>query len=233
MCQGDLRRAHDVMTWIAKLRKLQERGYSSDQSLAKWNSKATSSFKLTGTKKIAVQNILALPCEVQELLLQHASRFGAGSVFSEEAWAFKRLMVGQAPRSHSKEWNERLRVTIPGLILFVKSICKMHEERLPQARRKATKQDLDDGISKAQLLLWLKATLVQDHGIPEDKANELEDMFVSSDTHLDTELSAALAEKPIPWNFSEIPLCKRLASKLEQEELNLCIQTLRVSCQFI
>ena len=95
--RGAIRRAHDVLTWVSKLRVLQRAGGVEPATvLKKWNSTATTAQQLVGSKRVAVQHLLEkVPDQAIDLLLDHYSEVGGdGSCFSEEAFANKRLLPG-------------------------------------------------------------------------------------------------------------------------------------------
>ena len=125
---GSIRKAHCVLTWLGKLRLLQQNGLNPEQVLKTWNASATQAGALTGNKR-AVLQALNMPAAAIEVLLTHLSEFGDRTAFAEDAWSNKKLCVGARSRSGSKTWNDRLQVSAEAVTMMVKYVHEQHKKK--------------------------------------------------------------------------------------------------------
>ena len=58
---GSLRKAHDVPTWLMKLKLLQQKGLAAEEAIKKWNQQATKEAQLQGQKRTCLLNLLNCP----------------------------------------------------------------------------------------------------------------------------------------------------------------------------
>ena len=157
---------------------------------------------------MALLNLLELPRAVGSRLLEHISKLGPQTTFSDECWASKKLQPGTAPRLSNKQWNQRLTVTGDGVALMVDAICTQQEERLPVARRKLSKDELEEGVQHAQMVLWMEQS-VTDMGIPSSQVTFRQD-FINRDHHLVLEVAIAVSEKSNRFDVAEMSCVQKL-----------------------
>ncbi|CAJ1385994.1 unnamed protein product [Effrenium voratum] len=250
--RGAIRKSHCVLTWLGKLSLLREQGLSAENTLKVWNQSCTKESALTGSRRVALLQLLGMPKAAADLLLEHVSLFGDRTAFMEDAFASKRLGVGAMPRSGSKAWNMRLQVTEAGQMLFLRYIHSQHLKRLPGTRAKRSKDDLEEAISMAQLLVSLTDDLTAQMPIASVDAQVFE-RFVEGDTNLDLELQSALSEKRADFDHGDITIFRELvnehatstdrkrqalgmptssiaAAQLERQEFDIAMSTLKRDC---
>ncbi len=95
--RGSIRRAHDVITWVGTLYRLQIQCKLSPASVLKtWNATATTQAQVTGNKRMCCLSLLEkAPEKAIQLLLDHVSEHGADqSAFMEDAFANKKILPG-------------------------------------------------------------------------------------------------------------------------------------------
>ena len=117
--KGAIRRAHCAVTWVAKLRMLQNKQYTPTETIKLWNDQCAKNQQLTGAKRAAVLNMLELPVEITDILVKHVSAFGSDSALTDETFSNKAILPGFSPKAFSKEWNQKLSVTIDGIRLLL------------------------------------------------------------------------------------------------------------------
>ncbi|CAK9104192.1 unnamed protein product [Durusdinium trenchii] len=151
--RGSIRRAHCTLTWLGVFQALQKSGLSAPEVLKRWNQQATSASQVTGMRRVALLNLLGMSAEIVDALLAHLSAHAGSTAFQEDAFANKRLVIGAAPRTSSKEWNQRLCVTSEGMLMMIRFISHAHERKLPGARCKYDKPSLEEALNMSQLLV--------------------------------------------------------------------------------
>ena len=206
--RGAIRRSHCAITWLGKLQMLRDRNLKPVEVLQAWNKMATKDSQVLGSKRMALLNLLELPRAVGSRLLEHISKLGPQTTFSDECWASKKLQPGTAPRHSNKQWNQRLTVTGDGVALMVDAICTQQEERLPVARRKLSKDELEEGVQHAQMVLWMEQA-VTDMGIPSSRVTFRQD-FINHDHHLVLEVATAVSEKSNRFDVAEMSCVQKL-----------------------
>ena len=210
--RGSIRKAHDVVTWLCKLRLLGAKGLKPDaiiqcpgldwamlesraaqvmfcqsnKKLRTWNNQATQQSQLTGYKRVALLALLEQSSEVHGLLLEHASEFGTSNAFPEEAFATKSLLPGHKPRGVSKEWAQWLTVTEKSLVLMIKFVDCAHRRKLPGLRTKFPKEELQSAAGMAAFVASVHTSLTEE-GV---KAQKLVDAFLSGDSQLELQIQA-------------------------------------------
>ena len=244
--RGAIRRSHCAITWLGKLQMLRDRNLKPTEVLMAWNSMATKDSQVLGGKRMALLNLLELPRTVGIRLLEHISKLGPQTTFSDECWASKKLQPGTAPRLANKQWNQRLTVTGDGVFLMVDAICTQQEERLPVARRKVGKDELEEGVLHAQMVLWMEQAVIE-MGIPSSQVTFRED-FIKHDHHLLLEVATAVSEKSTKFDLAEMSCVQKLlkahradahaalgtqvdshkiqAANLEKEEMDLVMKSI-------
>ena len=164
--QGSIRRAHCVLTWLGKLMILQGQGLNPEQVLKAWNSAATQAGQISGSKRVAVLQLLKMPKECCQTLLSHLSMFGSNTAFMEDCFSNKKLQIGAKARSGNKVWNDRLTVTSEGLLMMLQYVHSVHTQKLPGTQKKWSKESVEEAMNMAQLLWSLAAELVAENPIP-------------------------------------------------------------------
>ncbi len=93
--RGAIRKAHDVITWLGKLRNLQKNGLAPGEIIKHWNTIATPGNQIQGSKQLCLLNLLdKAPDEAANLLLEHVSELGDQICFTDDAFAHKKLLPG-------------------------------------------------------------------------------------------------------------------------------------------
>lgn len=114
-----IKRAHCAVTWVAKLGMLQNKQYTPTETIKLLNDQCAKSQQLTGAQRAAVLNTLELPVEITDILVKHVSAFGSDSALTDDTFSNKAILPGFSPKAYSKEWNQKLSVTIDGIRLLV------------------------------------------------------------------------------------------------------------------
>lgn len=246
--RGSIRRAHCTLTWLGVFQALQKSGLSAPEVLKRWNQQATSASQVTGMRRVALLNLLGMSAEIVDALLAHLSAHAGSTAFQEDAFANKRLVIGAAPRTSSKEWNQRLCVTSEGMLMMIRFISHAHERKLPGARCKYDKPSLEEALNMSQLLVSALTEAAQQYPIHQDAASQVVQSFLDGNMALELELQSALAERSSKWTCSDLPTIKKLISEhvseshahlqklgkntaveaaaLERQEFDLVMQTL-------
>ena len=236
---GSIRRAHCTLTWLGVFQALQKSGLSAPEVLKRWNQQATSASQVTG---------MSMSAEIVDALLAHLSAHAGSTAFQEDAFANKRLVIGAAPRTSSKEWNQRLCVTSEGMLMMIRFISHAHERKLPGARCKYDKPSLEEALNMSQLLVSALTEAAQQYPIHQDAASQVVQSFLDGNMALELELQSALAERSSKWTCSDLHTIKKLISEhvseshahlqklgkntaveaaaLERQEFDLVMQTL-------
>ena len=243
--RGNIRRAHDVATWLAKLSMLQSRGLKADSILKQWNEVATKESQIGGQKRVALLALLAAPTEVAQLLVRHSSEFGSQSAFSEECFAQKQLQIGYTARGLNKAWSGRLVMTPASLILMCQFVDEGHRRQLSELRGKLSKDTMQEAAAMAQLVLSVETEL-REQGIVTKAVSKA---FLNGDMNLQLELQLALSEKSAQFKIMQLSCVSQLlkehdagqsvkfaaaqskhhvlAGELEKEEFTLMEQMVR------
>ena len=210
--RGAIRKAHDVITWMCKLRTLKQANCDPASCISKWNERCTAAQRLEGSKRTCVLALLQWPDDLAQVLLEHVSRCGNDqSCFLEETWANKKFVIGTAPRTN-KLWTGLLQLTTDGLHLCLQSLIGAYEEKMVQLRRKYSSKDVEAALLQAQLCCSLESSLMNDHNVSKELL-DIKTRFVEGDIHLQTELQAAIAEKNGQWNFGDMDAVKDILKK--------------------
>lgn len=251
--RGGIRRAHDCFTWLGKLLLLKGQGYSADEVLKKWNEVAANENKLSGQKHQALKFLLSLTQEAIDVLMEHASKYGGSGAFQEESFGNKKIHPGSAPRG-DKLWSDRLRITDEGLVLALKAICTMYDQKMPETRCKINRATFEGYVFEAQLVVSVRRQMVEEMGIPPEAADSILQQFEAGDNHLKLELESAIQEKAKSWNPASMALVEKIvkqhradsetlmvvevanrnlaAAQLEKEELDLLCKQITHLCYF-
>jgi hypothetical protein len=210
---GAIRKAHCVLTWLGKLCLLQRKGLNADQVIKTWNTAATDVGKLSGNRRVALLQLLAMPEKCVELLLAHLSEFGDKPAFFEDAFSNKRLAVGAKARAGNKMWNDRLTVTEDALFMMLQYVHAQHQKKLPGTHQKVRKDALEEILNMAQLLRSLVAELVAEHPIQQ--------------SILDDKVHHFHHCRPHPYTF--IHICTYISIYLSIYYVHRCIHEFQLS----
>ena len=206
--RGLIRKAHDVVTWLCKLRLLGAKGLKPDaiiqcpgldwamlesraaqvmfcqsnKKLRTWNNQATQQSQLTGYKRVALLALLEQSSEVHGLLLEHASEFGTSNAFPQET---------QKPpsRPQAKGRFKGMGAMVDGdesLVLMIKFVDGAHRRKLPGLRTKFPKEELQSAAGMAAFVASVHTSLTEE-GV---KAQKLVDAFLSGDSQLELQIQA-------------------------------------------
>ena len=239
---GDLRKAHDVPTWLSKLRLLAGKGLQPEEAIRKWNSTAAQRSQLQGAKRTCLLNLLQCPNEACEILLAHAGRYGKDSAFSEECFSQKQLLPGFVPRLADKKWSGRLTVSNTSFVLMLRYIDFQHSEKLREMRFKLSKDSMAEAAQLAAMACSVTSELKQQFGID---SSILQDGFLEDDRHFVSELQLAIGEKSSKFEIGSLTIVKSIlkqhqvdvdkrgdgssrnikAAELENEEFDLMMKT--------
>ena len=89
--RGSIRRAHDAATWTGKLRMLKSKGEDGANVIKMYNAMASSGAQLQGGKRAAVLNLMMVPDQAIDAILDTVSRLTAeGAPWTDDAWANKK-----------------------------------------------------------------------------------------------------------------------------------------------
>ena len=244
--RGGIRKQLDCFGWLGKLLLLRDKGYAAEDVLKRWNTSASKESQLVGSKATGLKFLLTCPESITALLLRHASQYGSNIAFPEEGWCNKKIHINFAARCPHKEWTDRLRVSEPGLLLALETLCVAHDNKMPEARTKITKAIMEECVLQAQVMVDVQRALVDDLGVPKDMTHSLMDSFRNGDISLRLELENAVSEKDKAWTCAQLTQVQDIlrkhrgqqeqqfpvesgnrniaATKLEREEFDLLLK---------
>ena len=124
--------------------------------------------------------------ECRKTLIDHASKFGAKSAFTDDAFTFKKNIPGVKPRLASARWIRWLTVTHESFKLMLGHMIQKHEATHDQARAKASKQKIERASEMAALVCGIKEDVCSNH--PAVHNDDLQtcfgDAFLGNDPNL-------------------------------------------------
>eukprot|EP00438_Fugacium_kawagutii_P007583 Skav225341 [mRNA] locus=scaffold3721:8917:12502:- [translate_table: standard] len=203
--RGDIRRAHDVSTWLSKLSKLKQMGLNAAEIIKRWNDTATRDSALQGSKRTAISQLLDLPQQSIDLLLEHTSQLGDATAFTNETFANKRLSPGYTPRGLDKAWQRRLTVSHDGWRLFVKFVHSSQLRKTVGMRGKWDKALLEETLNMCQCLWSCMEEIASSHPIGmQDMEASIVQAFL--DGHMTWELEAQSAVTDAASTFAPAQL---------------------------
>ena len=206
--KGSIRQAHDIVSWLQKLAKLSAAtGCTADDIITKWNVQAPNGAKLVGQKYVSLKHLLQdITDDARLLLIDHASKHGANSAFSDDAFNNKKILPGYKPLRAHPRWNKWLTVSNDSFKLMLEHLIYKHE--LNQLNpHKVLKKKMEEVSQQAALVVGISDSLMETYGgLPRsDIKNNFIDVFVASDPNLIMALEAALEEKAANFNPTDLP----------------------------
>ena len=195
-CSGSIRQAHDVMTWVNKLRLLEGGSDAPAAILEKFNSNASARGKVTGNRRVAALALLQPNCRRGcEMMVGLLSRIGPRAVWwGEDSFCNKKLLPNFAPRTGRSSWNPILVVTAESFETWIASLNRQHLAKNPKSRRSLEKSRLEEHSQLSAFWTWAK-TEAQHHAVdPEDLA-AVHEKFLDGDVTLLLDLQSLLHEK--------------------------------------
>ena len=210
--RGNVRKPPNCVDWVLTLEELHTYGeMDSTLVIKEWNNVAVKADQITGTKALAVRNILSIPNpDAKDALVAHVLEFQWEScAFTEDTLGSKKIWVGYAPRGASKAWNERMKVTDQSCLLMIKNVHNTFAKTPFPIRRKVSKVDLENIAMQAAVVLSLKREVqdllpISDMILTERWVNK----FADADPRVVTEVEMVLSEKQERFAVRDIPtLC--------------------------
>ena len=206
--KGSMRQAHDIVNWLQKLAKLSAAtGWTADDLVAKWNAQAPVGAKIVGQKLVSLKHLLQdIKDDARSLLIDHASKYGANSAFTDDAFNNKKILPGHKPLREHPRWSKWLTVSHDSFILMLENLIYKHE--LNQHRpQKVLKKMMETVSQQAALVVGISDSLVETYGgLPRAaiKGNFI-DAFVANDPNLLVALDAAIEGKVANFNPIDLP----------------------------
>jgi hypothetical protein len=149
--RGAIRQAPNVIQWCLTLKNLNSLGENDATALIKeWNTQSSKAGQLTGGKYNAVKQVLVgMPIAILTFLENHISLLGWGNcAYSDDSLSNKKVYPGHIFKSPKPGWADRVVVTERSMLLHVMMTVNEHMQKVPNARRKYTKKDLEEGAQR-------------------------------------------------------------------------------------
>lgn len=146
--RGAIRQAPNVIQWCFTLKNLNSHGENDATALIKeWNTQSSKAGQLTGGKLYAVKQVLiGMPMVILLFLENHISLLGWGNcAYSDDSLSNKKVYPGHCFKSPKPGWTDRVLVTERSMLLHMMMTVSEHMQKVPSARRKYTKKDLEEG----------------------------------------------------------------------------------------
>ena len=212
--RGSMRQAHDVLTWIQKLEKVSAAcGTPADDVLTKWNRECPAEAKVAGNKRLCCINILKnINAECRSLLIEHVSKFGAKSAFTDDAFTSKKIFPGHKPRLSTPKWVRWGTVTNESFLLMLKHVIWKHENTHDTARCKVSKSKIERSSEMAALVVGIAQDVLESHPtLPHmDIENTFFDGFIDSDPNLLMALDSALTDADKNFDVMSLPVLNEM-----------------------
>ena len=223
--RGAIRQAHDVLNWIQKLEKVSaSTGVTPDDVLSKWNSECPAEARVLGNKRVCCMHILrSINHDCRVVLLDHASKFGAKSAFTDDAFTSKRILPGHKPRLPSQRWCRWQTVTHDSFMLMLQHVIQKHETMHEAARCKVSKPKIERASEMASLVFAIKEDVLQTFpAIPQDDIDKtFIDAFITNDPNLLMALEAALCDKDNSFDVMQMPILNDVITQCQSKALEI------------
>ena len=194
--RGAIRQAHDVLNWIQKLEKVSAAtGVTPDDVLTRWNSECPAEARVMGQKRVCCMNIIkGLDFACRTLLIDHASRYGGTSAFTDDAFTSKKILPGFKARHPTPRWCRWQTVTHESFMLMLQHVIQKHNTMHEAARCKVSKQKIERSSEMAALVIGITEDVLESHAsLPRsDIEKTFIDAFINNDPNLLMALEAAL-----------------------------------------
>ena len=200
--RGAIKKPMDVFAWVGVIKKLD--GLDSKDLMAKWNAEyATKDFKLTGSKRTAIMNLLNAPSHGASVILNQVGRLGSDNAsISEDGLADKRLFPGHTWKQFQLPvWTGLLKVTTASFNLMCDMLVNQFDSRPVGIRQRMSKSVLEEFSQLAAMTTSIVSILETEYAIPSEVIQKnLVDKVCSDDAGCIAELQSHLHEKQA--NFS-------------------------------
>ena len=168
-----------------------------DDVLTQWNQSCPSEAKVSGNKRLCRMNILkGLNARCRALLIDHVSKYGAKSAFTDDAFTSKKILPGHKPRMSTPRWTRWLSVNNDSFFLMLQHVIHKHESAADSARFKVAKQKIERTSEMAALVMGITQDVIEKHPtLPRvDIENTFIDGFIKNDPNLLMALENALTD---------------------------------------
>ena len=167
--KGSLRKAPSIMCWVSAVQNLMVYGGGKvdvPALIKKFNAQSSSAFQLIGAKAQAVRALLEdFPDAALEHLQSHVQAVGWQScAFTDDALSSKKLLPGHTFRlvSGSKVWTALGKVTEESATLAIEHAVNKFLNTCADARRKFTRNDLEQFSQQAAFVVNMKCSALQE-----------------------------------------------------------------------
>ena len=182
--KGSLRKAPGIMCWVSAVQNLMVFGGGKvdvQALIKKFNLQNHSAFQLLGAKAQAVRALLEdFPEAALQRLQSHVQALGwQGCAFTDDALSSKKVLPGHTFRNvtGSKSWTGWGKVTEESATLAIHHAVNKFLATSTEARRKFTRNDLEQFSQQAAFVVNLKYSTLQE--IPLD-TNEIDKHWVTA-----------------------------------------------------
>ena len=206
-CAGSIRQAHDVMTWVNKLRRLEGGADTPAAILEKFNSSATSKGRVTGNRRVAALALLQPECKRGcEMMVDLLSMIGSRAVWwAEDSFCNKKLLPNFTPRTGRSSWNPILAVTEESFCMWIESLNRQHLAKNPRSRRTLEKSRLEEHSQLSAFWTW--ATIeARQHAVDPEELQALHQKFLDGEVALTLQLQSLLHERKSDICWKDVPL---------------------------
>lgn len=223
--RGSIRKAHDSITWVAKLNMLRDKSQDPSNVIKTYNLSASSNAQLNGMKRVAVLALMSVSKEALDVILDCVSLLGFDHCpWIDEAWSFKKAMPGFMPRLSTELWSRRLTITEASFLLMVKWQSNMQKKKLPQMRRKADRAAMEEAASVCALVQSLYKEMLSEYPVkPEDlETNFMQPFLLGKDSNLLVALQGLLHTKPASSLCELLPVFEELVhNHVQKSDISL------------
>ena len=225
--RGSIRQAHDVLNWIQKLEKVSTgTGSTAEDVLNKWNAECPADAKVSGNKRQCCLHLLRnVSLENRALLIEHASKYGAKSAFTDDAFSGKNILPGFKPRLATQRWVRWQTVTSESFSLMVRHAIQKFETTAETFRTKVSRTVIERSSQHAALVVGIEQCVHEQH--PDISRAEA---FVSNDPNLLTALDAALSEQDRNFSVMELPILSEVVIQWRKTLAGTAIEPASVMC---
>ncbi len=197
--RGAIRRPPNVITWVNCLMVLKGFGETDAAAVVRQhNAKSSKAGQLTGSKALAVKNILGgLPLPALKVLTDHVLSVGWDkSAFSDDALSGKRYLPGHQFRGGGKVWQSRTKVVPASCLLMFEHTVAAHGRRPEHMLKKIDKAGMDEEAEMAAAVHHLMREVSNVMPISMDQLQKgFADKYIQGDPQVELEVQSAMHQK--------------------------------------
>ena len=210
--RGSIRQAHDVLTWVMKLRLLEtSRANDPKVILDRFNAQASRRAQLVGQKRTSALNLLQSGRRLGvDLMRDLLSELGPLHIWwNEDTWSNKKLLPGFQPRLKLAKWSQALTVTPKSFALMIRALNQQQRKKLPKLRRKLDKEQIEDQAQVSALLQWVCACACSDVPALAPACEVAQDHFCDGEITICLDLQSLLHEKKNEISWQDLAFLRK------------------------